>query len=255
MKPVISDRVHLPEVTLCAISSVNVAATMRALEFSLAQIEVATCKFFTDSPVKPDHPGITIVPIAPLTSSRAYSDFILTQLVDHVETSHCLVAQWDGHVLDASRWHPEFLDYDYIGASWPQFVDGHDVGNGGFSLRSRRLMALCRDPAFQSSHPEDVAIGRVNRAWLESRDMRFAPRALADWFAAERAGDVTTSFGYHGAWLMPQAVGVEPFWSLYRELDDRGTIRHDFSTILKQIGQGRGGWKRALCLILDQIRR
>lgn len=248
-------RVHLPQVTLCAVSSVNVSATMRALAFSLTQIDVAACKIFTDSPIQSDHPGITIVPIAPITSSQAYSHFILTQLVDHVEASHCLVAQWDGHVLDASRWQPDFLNYDYVGASWPQFTDGHDVGNGGFSLRSRRLMELCRNHAFQASHPEDVAIGRVNRAYLESRGMRFAPRALADQFAAERAGNVSASFGYHGAWLMPQAVGIEPFWTLYRELDDRGTIRHDFSTILKQIKQGRGGWKRALRLTLDQFRR
>lgn len=248
-------RLHLPQVTLCAVSSVNVAATIAALETSLAQVDVAAALLLTDSPVRPDHPGITVVPIAPIPSSRAYSDFILTQLVDHVETSHCLIIQWDGHVLDATRWHPDFLAYDYIGASWPQFSDGHDVGNGGFSLRSRHLMQLCRDPAFRLSHPEDVAIARINRDWLEGQGMRFAPRALADRFAAERAGDVAASFGYHGAWLMPQAVGIEPFWTLYRELDDRGTIRHDFSSILKQIGQGRGGWTRALRLTLDQYRR
>lgn len=248
-------RLPLPQVTLCAVSSVNVEATVRALETSLSQVDVAAALLLTDRSVTPDHPGITVVPIAPITSSRAYSDFLLTQLVDHVPTSHCLVIQWDGHVLDASRWHPDFLDYDYIGASWPQFADGHDVGNGGFSLRSRRLMQLCRDPAFHPSHPEDVAIARINRDWLERQGMRFAPRALADRFAAERAGDVMASFGYHGAWLMPQAVGIEPFWTLYRELDDRGTIRHDFSSILKQIGQGRGGWNRALRLTLDQFRR
>lgn len=248
-------RLPLPQVTLCAVSSVNVAATLRALETSLSQVDAAAALLLTDKPVKPDHPGITVVSIAPITSSRAYSDFLLTQLVDHVQTSHCLTIQWDGHVLDASRWHPDFLTYDYIGASWPQFIDGHDVGNGGFSLRSRRLMQLCRDPAFHPSHPEDVAIARINRDWLERQGMRFAPRALADRFAAERAGDITASFGYHGAWLMPRAVGIEPFWTLYRELDDRGTIRHDFSSILKQIGQGRGGWSRGLRLTLDQFRR
>ncbi|WP_420146232.1 DUF5672 family protein [Sphingobium sp.] len=248
-------RLPLPQVTLCAVSSVNVTATIRALEVSLSQIDVAAALLLTDHPVTPDDPGITVVPIAPITSARAYSDFILTQLVDHIETSHCLTIQWDGHVLDASRWHPDFLAYDYIGASWPQFDDGHDVGNGGFSLRSRRLMELCRDPAFCLSHPEDVAIARINRNWLEAQGMRFAPRMLADRFAAERAGDVATSFGYHGAWLIPQVVGIEAFWNLYRELDDRGTIRHDFSSILKQIGHGRGGRTRALRLMLDQFRR
>ncbi len=246
-------RLPLPQVTLCAVSSVNVNATIRALEASLAQIDAGAALLLTDSQVRPDHPGIRVVPIAPIRSARAYSDFLLTELVDHVATSHCLVIQWDGHVLDAGCWQPEFLDHDYIGASWPQFADGHDVGNGGFSLRSRRLMQLCRDPAFRRDHPEDVAIGRTNRAWLEGQGMRFAPRALADRFAAERAGDVTASFGYHGAWLMPQAIGVEPFWHVYRDLDDRGTIRHDFWLILKQIRRGRGGWARALRLTLGQF--
>ena len=246
-------RVHLPQVTLCAVSSVNVTATLRALEASLAQIDVAACKFFTDALVKPVHPDITIVPITPIASSGAYSDFVLTQLVDHVETSHCLIIQWDGHVLDALHWRPVFLDHDYIGASWPQFTDGRDVGNGGFSLRSRRLMELCRNPAFQLSHPEDVAIGRINRAWLENRGMRFAPRALADIFSAERAGNMNETFGYHGAWHMPDVIGPEGFWKLYRDLDDRSTIHHDLANIAKQLWSGRGGPKRAVRLVLDQI--
>ena len=250
-----ASRLSLPQVTLCAVSSVNVAATMAALEACLAQMDVAAALLLTDSPLEPDHRGIQGVPIAPITSSRAYSDFMLTQLVDHVETDHCLIIQWDGHVLDVSRWLPDFLAYDYIGASWPQFTDGHDVGNGGFSLRSRRLMQLCRTPDFAPSHPEDVAIARVNRAWLESRGMRFAPRALADRFAAERAGDVAASFGYHGAWLMPAVLGRDRFWTLYRQLDDRGTIRHDFSLIVKQLGRGPWGWLRALKLTIDQFRR
>lgn len=248
-------RVNLPQVTLCAVSSVNVAATVRALETSLSQLSVAAALLLTDSPVQPDHPNITVVRISPIRSSREYSAFILTQLVDYIRTSYCLLLQWDGHVLDASRWLSEFLNYDYIGASWPQFVDGYDVGNGGFSLRSRRLMQLCRDPSFVPSHPEDVAIARTNRDWLERQGMRFAPRKLADCFAAERAGDITDCFGYHGAWLMPQAIGLESFWALYQDLDDRSTLRHDFLSILRQIGRGRGGLVRAIRLMLDQLRR
>jgi hypothetical protein len=249
----VTPRLSLPQVTLCAASSVNVPATISALEASLAQVDFGACKLLTDRPARPNHPGISVVPIAPMSSALDYSNFLLTQLVDHIDTSHCLVAQWDGHVLNARHWRAEFLDYDYIGASWPQFDDGHDVGNGGFSLRSRRLMELCRAPGFQSHPIEDLAIARVNRSFLESHGMRFAPRALADLFSVERVGDMSTSFGYHGAWLMPRAIGLKGFWSLYRNLDDRGTIRHDFGAILKQVGRGRGGYKRALRLVLDQF--
>ncbi|OHC90663.1 MAG: hypothetical protein A2095_11665 [Sphingomonadales bacterium GWF1_63_6] len=246
-------RLVLPQVTLCAASSVNVAATIRALEACMAQIDFAACKLFTDAQVTPDHPDIMVIPIAPLTSAAAYSDFLLSQIVNYVETSHCLVAQWDGHVLNAAQWRDEFLDHDYIGASWPQFTDGHDVGNGGFSLRSRRLMEACREPEFAAVHPEDIAIGRVGRARLEGRGMRFAPRALADMFATERAGDLASSFGYHGVWHMPRAIGTEAFWNVYSTLDDRSTIRHDFVVLLKQVLQGRRGQVCALRMIADRV--
>lgn len=247
-------RLALPRVTLCAASSVNVQATIRALEISLAHIEFAACKLFSDSGLAADHPDITVVPIPRLASASAYSAFMLDGLVDHIDTSHCLVVQWDGHVIDARRWQPAFLDYDYIGASWPQFADGHDVGNGGFSLRSRRLMELCRLPGFHASHPEDVAVARVNRVWLEGQGMRFAPRAVADSFSAERAGSPQDSFGYHGVWHMPRAIGEVAFWDVCSNLDDLGTIRHDIASLVKQLAPGPGGWRRALRLVTDVVR-
>lgn len=192
--------------------------------------------------------------IVPLASASDYSYFVLQRLADHVSTSHCLLVQWDGHVLHSNQWRPEFLDYDFVGASWPQFADDHDVGNGGFSLRSRALLEACRAPAFCPSHPEDLAIGRVNRDWLEARGLRFAPRAIADIFSAERRGDPATTFGYHGIWHMPRVLGREAFWRVYSGLDERTSARHDFRSLLWQVARGRGGLRRATTLIRDQIR-
>lgn len=256
IKEIIPDeRLHLPQVTLCAVTSVNVAATVRALEASLQQVRFGACKLLTDAFVRPTHREIEVVPIACLSSSAAYSDFMLQSLPDHIETSHCLVAQWDGHLLDITRWRDAFLEYDYIGASWPQFDDGHDVGNGGFSLRTRRLMDLCRDPAFIRVHPEDVAIGRTNRAWLERRGMRFASKELADMFAAERSSDPRRTFGYHGVWNMPRAIGTEEFWQVYRELDERGTVWVDFGSLLVDIARGPRALSRAATFMRDRAIR
>ncbi|MBB3356485.1 MULTISPECIES: DUF5672 family protein [unclassified Novosphingobium] len=249
----LSELVRLPEVTLCAVTSVNVVATVRAMQACLVQIDFADCVLFTDADIAPECPMIRVERIAPLRSSAAYSHFVLQCLPDYVSTSHALVVQWDGHVLDGARWNPDFLQYDYIGASWPQFDDGHDVGNGGFSLRSRRLMALCRDPAFRSVHPEDIAIGRVNRAWLENQGMQFAPRHIADCFAAERSGDPLATFGYHGVFNMPRALGLEDFWTRYRQLDERGTIRPDFWPLLRAVAGGRRGALRVLRMIADRV--
>lgn len=248
-------RLSLPRVTLCAVSSVNVAATLRALEMCLEQVAFADCLFLTDAPVTPSNPAIRVVPIGRIGSSAAYSDFMISHLVDHISTPNCLVAQWDGHVLNAGGWRPEFLDYDYIGASWPQFDDGHDVGNGGFSLRSRRLMEACRAPQFVRMHPEDVAIGRTNRDWLEAQGMRFAPCRLADLFAAERTGDLRATFGYHGVWNMPRALGVERFWEVYCELDERGSLRRDFRSLLRKMARGAGGIQRVARMLYDRVVR
>lgn len=258
MPPAPAARLALPQVTLCAVSSVNVAATIHALELSMAQIAFGEVLLFTDADVPtlfPEaDPAIRVVPIARLTSSAAYSAFLLERLAKYVTTSHCLVAQWDGHVIDARRWRPEFLQYDYVGASWPQFQDGHDVGNGGFSLRSRALLEACRSPEFEAHHPEDVAIGRTNRVWLEARGLRFAPRLLADAFAAERAGDPAHSLGYHGVFLMPQVLGVEDFWQVYRSLDERSSLRPDFRELLYATSRGHRPLLRALHMICTHLR-
>jgi hypothetical protein len=251
--PSLEARLALPDVTLLAVTSVNIAATLAALEKSMTGITFGAVKLLTNRNPGSLPPGLEHVAISPLESTRAYSNFVLRELAAHVTTSHVLLVQWDGHVIDARRWRAEFLDYDYLGASWPQFGDGFDVGNGGFSLRSRALLEWCRDPAFNPSHPEDLAIGRHNRALLEANGMRFASRELADAFSAERAGSPDASFGYHGVWHMPRLLGHEEFWQVYRGLDERTSVRHDFGNLMWQLAAGRGGAGRALSLLADRL--
>jgi hypothetical protein len=246
--------VNLPDVTVCAVTSVNVAATVQAVIACLAHARFAACKIFTDSPLQVANPDITVVPIERITSSAAYSDFVLNRLVEHVDTSHCLIVQWDGYVIDGSRWRSEFLAYDYMGARWPQFDDGHDVGNGGFSLRSKRLMEACLHREFMPIHPEDLAIGRKNRPWLEAKGMRFAPRDLADAFSAERTGNLETSFGYHGVFNMPATIGVDAFWERYLQLDERTTVWTDLDPLLRMLADGAAPTRRRMRLIADCVK-
>lgn len=248
-------RLSLPTVTLCAVTSVNVPATIAALEACLGQIDFAETILLTDASVAPGEP-IRVEPVSPIRSSRAYSNFLLQNLVNHVRTEHCLVVQWDGFVIDATRWEKRFLEHDYIGAPWPQFSDGHDVGNGGFSLRSRRLLAACRDPDFRSSHPEDLAICRVNRQLLEQRHgIRFADRATAERFSYERTSSVEPSFGFHGIFNMIPALGFERFWEIYATLDERSTAAVDYRLLMSQIRRAGGGWSPRARLTLDRVRR
>lgn len=247
-------RLALPSVTLCAVTSVNVRATIAALQESIRKADFAECLLFTDAADLSSMPRIRVVPIRRLNSSADYSEFLLRGLAGHVQTEHCLVVQWDGFVLDPSRWDPGFLDYDYIGAGWPQFADGYDVGNGGFSLRSRKLLQACLDPRFDGSHPEDMAICRTNRRLLEDAyGLQFADRATADRFSFERSVPQVPTFGFHGIFNMIGAIGVERFWKVYRTLDDRSTAFVDFSAILKQLGSGPRSIPRRIALTRDRL--
>jgi hypothetical protein len=249
----VTARLDLPDVTLIAATSINVGATLLAIEACQEKVRFAACKLLTHEPPTRTIPGLEVVIIPQITTSEQYSRLILTGLAEHVDTSHCLIVQWDGHVVDPARWNPQFLDHDFIGASWPQFGDGYDVGNGGFSLRSRRLLEACQAPQFSTSHPEDVAIGRRNRPWLEAQGLRFASRELADCFSTERASSLKTAFGFHGVWHMPDLIGADRFWEIYSRLEDRHSIYHDGTAIMRQLAKQPHGLRRCLKMGWDWL--
>jgi hypothetical protein len=210
---------------------------------------------FTDAARVELPEGGRIVRIGPLRSGFDYSEFMLRGLAEHIRTDHCLVVQWDGFILDARQWQNQFLEFDYIGARWPQFSDGKDVGNGGFSIRSRKLLDACRDPQFVLSHPEDVAIGRINRDYLEQeRGITFADRETADAFAFERVAPVGPTFGFHGAFNLVNILGNERFWTLYETLDERSSVLTDYRLLLGQAGRGSTGLRRRARLTFDRAK-
>ncbi|HKE40971.1 MAG TPA: DUF5672 family protein [Casimicrobiaceae bacterium] len=188
---------ELPEVTLCCVDTIRHALALRALRRSTVDIRFGHTLFITDRAL--DEPGIELRLIEPLDSREAYSQFVLKSLLQHVETPHVLLIQWDGYAINPGAWRDDFLRSDYIGAKWFWYDDGMRVGNGGFSLRSRRLLAALQDPRIKLVGPEDETIGRVFRPLLErEHGIRFAPEALADMFAFEAAYPIGKPFGFHG---------------------------------------------------------
>lgn len=247
-------RLQLPGVTLCAATSVNVAATVSALQQSLDRADFADCLFFTEADLPNIDRRITIIRIAPFSSAADYSEFILTELGRFITTDHCLVVQWDGFVLDPGQWDPAFLQFDYVGAPWPQFDDGHDVGNGGFSLRSRKLLGACLDPRFARSHPEDLAICRVNRNLLEQKHgIRFADRGTAKRFSCERTSSREPTFGFHGIFNMIRLLGPDRFWQVYQSLDHKGSAFVDYLPLFRQLGAGKEPSRRRVRLSMDYL--
>ena len=232
---------QLPEVTLCCVDTRDPALALWALQRCMAQIGFAEVLLFTSAARVPSPPqGVRVIDVQ-VESVEAYSQFMLRGLAAHVRTSHVLVAQWDGFVRDASRWQPGFLDQDYIGAPWPEPRAGRWVGNGGFSLRSRRLLQALLDPDVVVSHPEDESICVVNRELLETRHgIRIAPLEVARRFSYERVEPAQPTFGFHGLFNFPREVPAAEVSRIVAALPDRltrGLDAHDLCTLLIRAGR------------------
>lgn len=142
--------------------------------------------------------GVRWVTCPPLEGIEDYNRIMLRELVHHVRTSHVLIMQWDGFITDPGRWRDEFLQWDYIGAPW--YHGGHPglVGNGGFSLRSVKLLKALQEAPVDYRQPEDVEICVHLQPLLTERwGTHIAPLALAQEFACEY-GPPRPAFGFHG---------------------------------------------------------
>ncbi len=151
-----------------------------------------------------------------------YSHYVLYNLHKHVDTEFCLVVQGDGYVIDGAAWSDQFLDYDYIGAPWPILNDSYvdpfgnhqRVGNGGFSLRSKKLLEVPNTVEIPwdvnqglfykhmnaGSLAEDGNICVHNKHLFESAGCKFAPLEVALNFSRELPVPEykgQSTFGFH----------------------------------------------------------
>jgi len=217
--------IDLEDVTLVTVTGVRVDAAQQALQRSMAGLRFRRVLLISAEPASEPDPRIERIAIPPMTLT-GYSHFMLHELHRHIDTGHVLVVQADGYVINPMRWQPSWLGYDYIGAPWPSvaLLDGrlvempNRVGNGGFSLRSRRLMQFVAaedssrvGPVFAS---EDLFICYVTYQKLVAAGMRFAAPEVAARFSIETPGatfgqTVRTSFGFHGLAMQRRLV---PWW-------------------------------------------
>ena len=199
-----SKRPNLKDVTICAVDSVTPDLSLMAIRKSLTRCRFDRAILFTNVSVDCE-PDCELIPISRLDSKFDYSRFILKELGAYVNTEYVLIIQWDGYVIDGEVWTDDFMDFDYIGAKWHWHKDGYNVGNGGFSLRSRSLLKATSMDSFLllPNVPEDHLICRVHRNYLEENHLlRFAPEILADRFSYERSIPHRRTLGYHGLFNM-----------------------------------------------------
>jgi hypothetical protein len=198
----------LPNVTVVIIDCYKHKEAIEAIEKTLEQIEPFATVFLTDGyshKLDLKDLNVSLVDVfPPIKSKETYSEFVIKELYKSFDTDYVLIIQGDGYVLDGSAWSDDFLNYDYIGATWG-YRDGRNVGNGGFSLRSRKLMEiLATDPEIKIMHPEDEITGRLYRDYLvKTHGIKFAPPEIADKFSYECNAPQQPTFGFHGQFHSP----------------------------------------------------
>lgn len=228
----------IPDTTICCVDCSAHELAARALVVSMAQCRFDQALLFTDRPMQVAGVEVRVIPT--IASTADYSQFLLKELRHHITTEFVLVTQWDGYVIDGREWRSDFLTYDYIGARWPH-VPGVEVGNGGFSLRSRRLLEACGDERFVMGHPEDAAICVNNRHFLETeKGIRFAPPEVAERFSFERTRDGGPHFGFHGLFNLPFVMADEELPGFVAALPPRVAWMGElFEALLAYMATGR----------------
>lgn len=130
-----------------------------------------------------------------INTIQDYNKLIHLRLNSLFNTEFCMIVQLDGYPINIDFWKWEFLDYDFIGAPWYTQPVGitNLVGNGGFSIRSKRYVEQCMKTHYMDySRPEDVFYNRDNKL-----NVKYAPHGLAYEFSVEDL-PYNGQFGFHG---------------------------------------------------------
>lgn len=228
------NKLRLDNVTLCIADCLNPHLAALALVKSMQQCEFGKVLFFTDEELEV-HPGVTLIKIDKINDLQAYNHFILKDLPAFVETDFALLIQWDGYILHPQFWRSAFMDYDYIGARWHWHPEGKRVGNGGFSLRSKKLLDVTGSSVFEvlDNVPEDAQICIAYHDLLtQVFKIRFAPENIAAQFSYERDSPNAPTFGFHGLFNMWRHCDDQEMHELIERLDQRNLESREFLELL-----------------------
>lgn len=212
-----TEKLQLPQVTLVAMTSVNVKATIQAMEYSMRGIDFGDAVLITHKKPFGLPKTIRYSHTSKLTNIDDFNYKMVYELGDHIKTDYALIVHADGFVVHPEMWRDEFLDYDYIGAPWPLPKEGDTttyrdiygnicrVGNSA-GIRSKRLMDFPKkaNVPWEGEYAygkmwfyEDGFICCKIRHLLEAEGMRIAPLEVAKYYSHEQ--------------MIPEVQGITPF--------------------------------------------
>lgn len=201
----------LKNITLVALTSVRIEATIKSLIYSSKDINFGKIKLLSD--VEPIELPDKIIYEKTQKSSNIdeWNYNIIYNLPNHIDTEYALLIHDNGFVVNSKSWKDEFFDYDYIGAPWPLPNDNFSyrdifgniirVGNS-VSLRSKKLLDIPNKLSlewkqFHGFTNEDGFICVNYRHKYLEEGCKFADIEIAKYFSHEN--------------YLPEFENIEPF--------------------------------------------
>ena len=166
-------------VDLVTINCNMVEEGVKALEYSTKYIEFNNVFLLSDQTISGN---FDLISIKKIRDVEDYNNEILN-LSKHIKSEYVLIIQHDGHVINHKKWDDLFLKFDYIGAPWPNSKKWNErwkyypkemeekilknlnlnrIGNGGFSLRSKKFLDYSRSYKEVDGAPEDIFLNILN---------------------------------------------------------------------------------------------
>jgi hypothetical protein len=215
--------IKLPDVTLIAISSIEIPKTIEVLQKCSSMMEFGETKFISN--VKPSNlPENIIFEECPeIKNIDDYNYYMFREFGKHITTSHCLLVQYHAWILDPDLFDQNWLQYDYGGSPWAirdnayMSNDGtrSRVGNGGFSLRSSRLMNL--------SKKYDLPL-REEQGWKneDGQICCYYKKEFLNWGIKYMPLEDAAKFAYETS--VPENKGIANFFGFHRNLPVKESI-------------------------------
>ena len=210
-----SSKRSLPNVTLCALTSVDIPATVKALEYSCRGIDFGDVVLVTDR--RPSHlpENIRYSHTTKLENINDFNYKMVYELGSHIHTDFAMIVHADGFIVHPECWRDEFLDYDYIGSPWPLPPEGDNT----FRKEGNRL-TVTGITLNEAESREDLVMGLVKytamggRVWMDrGEEIENLPGAVIRLTDSEGTELQSQTTDESGSWrfsgLMPGEYRIE----------------------------------------------
>lgn len=208
-------KTQISSITLLALDCTDrIKGTIKALEICVEHFDFGSVKILSNRKPRNLPAFIQYEHIHKINDINSYNHFMFSELTNYVQTNYVLTVQDHAYIINPEVWEDDFLQYDYIGAPWLYRGDSyicHDtgehvrVGNGGFSLRSKKLLDIPKEhglPLLQEQgwYNEDGNLCVYYRKKMLELGIKYAPIEIAAKFSYENLMQENyqiKTFGFH----------------------------------------------------------